>query len=41
MSPSTAVAVLFDIYLTDAGTETQIEPLNINLKDGRENNGKP
>lgn len=27
LSPSTAVAVLFDIS-TDEGTETQIEPLN-------------
>ena len=35
LSPSTAVAVLFDIS-TDEGTETQIEPFNTKYKDGRE-----
>ena len=31
LSPSTAVAVLFDIS-TDGGTETQIKPLNKKIK---------
>ena len=40
LSPSTAVAVLFDIS-TDGGTETQIEPLNKKIKGWQRVMDKP
>ena len=40
LSPSTAVAVLFDIS-TDGGTETQIEPLNKRIKGWQRVMDKP